>query len=98
VAEKKPHKAKPTHKNRKFYRNLVGRKAGNPSYYMLRKQRREGPTGPSPAFEVRLSGVPCRWTGRALKLPGGTKLQARRRTSPSPSTSRCGARRKRLSA
>lgn len=41
MAEKKPHKAKPTKKNRKFYRNLVGRKAGAISYYMQRKQRKQ---------------------------------------------------------
>jgi len=32
-------KAKPTKKNRKFYRNRVGRKAGNISFYMQRKQK-----------------------------------------------------------
>jgi hypothetical protein len=36
----KPHKAKPSHKGRKYYRNLVGRKAGNISKYMARKQRK----------------------------------------------------------
>ena len=34
-------KAKPTRKNRKFYRNRVGRQAGNISYYMQRKKKRE---------------------------------------------------------
>ena len=34
-------KAKPTKKHRKYYRNLVDRKAGNISRYMQRKQRRK---------------------------------------------------------
>ncbi len=33
-------KAKPTKKHRKYYRNLVGRKAGNISKYMQRKRDR----------------------------------------------------------
>lgn len=39
AGNKSPHKAKPTRKGRKYNRNRIGRKAGNPTKYVAQGVR-----------------------------------------------------------